>query len=1640
MYIRMIVDSLSVNVNAVPTLIRKEKERLTLASNVASAWAGGAKMDFMKFLFEGNAEAFKSKPGATCGDVQLPILSWDPQRFWINTTPPWLKQQPTTSARTAPLEKCMYESVWVPTQPAPKSRNDKLTLVLFHDHMTNETPTRFSISESLLQHLKQHNIVHVELGSSFSRTGKDSFTSSTSAESLAALADELPKDISGFVYCWSNLSSECDCSTTVLGPVRLLQALNKTSPCKTKFWVITHACFGVGNAMNMNPFQSPIKGIFETAAFEFPQMKPTVVDISSQADIPLLAKEISNSTIESSMESTVALLNGQKLVKRMKLLPTSDSSKWSSLAVDPKGTYLMITGGLSGFGLEIANWLTEKGAKSLILCGRSAPKPEAALRIEKMRKNGEVSIEVAQVDVSDIQQLSVVVKKANNLMGIFHVAGVFGAARIQDLTTESIKNVLDSKIVGSWNLHLASQTVSTLQHFVLFSSLASAVPQGGQAHYTAANCFLDALAQFRRKLHLPALSIQYKQDTRAEEMSAKVGLYTLNVADTLRALGYLAGTKTPAQVLVARVDWGKYVGDLPVVSGLLPKKEEPAAEEEEKKPVKTQEEIQNWLTAEFAEALQSSPTAIDIDTPLRNFGVESMVVVNITAALSDWLGVRVSPALVYDFPTISLLSKHLAELMQPHKETLPVVPTWTTSTPTDDSEVIALVGFALWFPGGCTDSDSYWSLLKNGVDAITEIPQSRFNVHAFYDADMQKKGKMNSKWGGFISDIDMFEAEFWGISPREAERLDPQQRLMMEMAWEALEDSGHPASMLAGSKTGLFVGLSVSDYGQLQVVASAVVEMQDIHLTDQALPLVDSLLLQSESSESSESSTGTPESSSSSLELWNVPVLTVWASNNDEFVKSLLQLDTAPKSWTNTLTRLSNRPPQPEDKGRATLSLSSATTPGDHWTMFSPPDNMFYSDFGTSRRPEDELLSAVSCGNAETTFKVLAHNPTIDINGLFTRPGTFGGNTLLHEAGSASVVRLLLTSPPPPHRPYTDVNRVVYGRTPLSVACSHDKGDVVRELLGVVGIDPNKGYPLWVASREGHVGVVRLLLGHPHTDVNLVEPSPSCDTYGTPLAEALIHGHMEVARILVVRGGTVNEETQYKVDKAMGGHDKYERWLQQNAHPQVEAKDKLRIKQLEEEVRELNTKLSAMASSLTQREHTQQIMRKELTKEKSDLESKHNSELKAAINECEKLKSEHTRETILLEKKHNSAKKEWEQATKILNEQHTEELNQMNKKLRQVQEQQQEESNSIGPKTATTFPELNEAFRLATLFQNQLKKSAPQFILLGESLEKLRIKLEGATKHNEELASQLQQLSGLKCTLARKLNKSDAACKKILGKNLTVWNSEAEIQECSRNISSLTKMWGMKGLMAEKNIIALTEECEPVDERLLEPLIVPVKPQDDYQLTPPFQVLCTLTDTLAQLQSCRFDECTKLADKHTVLSKELSEQETLGSTLHKAIKETQRECSELRREHKTKLMVQRGLEGDEQFIGVPDVRSMLSELLPQAQHAIVELSLSKASSCLGTNSNSNSSSNSDSNSNNQSTPTAGCTSSPPDVPPSTTSHSDTVMVMVCIECDERPPNMQFQPCGHVVLCSQCGSTVKKCPHCRVQIKAKIQIP
>lgn len=128
---------------------------------------------------------------------------------------------------------------------------------------------------------------------------------------------------------------------------------------------------------------------------------------------------------------------------------------------------------------------------------------------------------------------------------------------------------------------------------------------------------------------------------------------------------------------------------------------------------------------------------------------------------------------------------------------------------------IAIVGFALRFPGGADSPEKLWALLRNGVDAITEVPRDRWDIDAFYDADPAAAGKMSTRHGGFIAGADEFDAAFFGVSPREAEHMDPQHRILLETTWEALERAGIAADTLAGTSTGVFLGISSQDYTQL---------------------------------------------------------------------------------------------------------------------------------------------------------------------------------------------------------------------------------------------------------------------------------------------------------------------------------------------------------------------------------------------------------------------------------------------------------------------------------------------------------------------------------------------------------------------------------------------------------------------------------------------------------------------------------------------------------------------------------------------------------------------------------------------------------------------------------------------------------
>jgi acyl transferase domain-containing protein/acyl carrier protein len=133
------------------------------------------------------------------------------------------------------------------------------------------------------------------------------------------------------------------------------------------------------------------------------------------------------------------------------------------------------------------------------------------------------------------------------------------------------------------------------------------------------------------------------------------------------------------------------------------------------------------------------------------------------------------------------------------------------------NDPVALIGIGCRLPGGVTGPESFWELLWNGHDAVSEVPRNRWDIDAYYDPDPDRPGKMSSRWGGFIDDINGFDTAFFGISPREAAGMDPQQRLLLEVCWQALEHAGQAPAKLNGSPTGVYVGMSTSDYHQLLV-------------------------------------------------------------------------------------------------------------------------------------------------------------------------------------------------------------------------------------------------------------------------------------------------------------------------------------------------------------------------------------------------------------------------------------------------------------------------------------------------------------------------------------------------------------------------------------------------------------------------------------------------------------------------------------------------------------------------------------------------------------------------------------------------------------------------------------------------------
>ncbi|MBN1451246.1 MAG: amino acid adenylation domain-containing protein [Anaerolineales bacterium] len=240
---------------------------------------------------------------------------------------------------------------------------------------------------------------------------------------------------------------------------------------------------------------------------------------------------------------------------------------------------------------------------------------------------------------------------------------------------------------------------------------------------------------------------------------------------------------------------------------------QPTSQPQERIPKVKVEAIKNWLVARIAAMQEIEPESIDPRQPFTYYGLGSVQAVSLTGELEDFLNRKLSPTLAWDFPTIALLAEHLAHDDQPIKHTI-VSPAPVQPSTKNIHEPIAIIGLSCRFPKA-PNPGAFWELLRGGVDAISEVPPDRWDVDAYHSPD-PSPGKITTRWGGFLGDVDLFDSHFFGISPREAARMDPQQRLLLEVSWEALENAFIPPQSLAGTRTGVFVGISSYDYSRLQ--------------------------------------------------------------------------------------------------------------------------------------------------------------------------------------------------------------------------------------------------------------------------------------------------------------------------------------------------------------------------------------------------------------------------------------------------------------------------------------------------------------------------------------------------------------------------------------------------------------------------------------------------------------------------------------------------------------------------------------------------------------------------------------------------------------------------------------------------------
>jgi acyl transferase domain-containing protein len=529
--------------------------------------------------------------------------------------------------------------------------------------------------------------------------------------------------------------------------------------------------------------------------------------------------------------------------------------------VKKRGVYL-ITGGLGGLGIIFANHLAAHFQAKLILTGRSELDSKGQNLIDNIGELGGEAIYVSgnisrREDVKRI--IEVGKERFGEFSGIIHAAGVLRDALISKKNFEEMSEVFSSKVYGTLHLDELTKSNKQLDCFVLFCSITGSLGNVGQSDYTCANSFMDSFAHYRN--YLVAQNKRFGKTVaidwplwaeggmQEDEITRKILLETFGV-DTLGSKNGLA-----AFFDILHSD---YTQILPIfgyqnkVKDILDRRSKYIIEKnlgrikcDECIDISREKKIA-YLKEVIATCLKQSKESIKENVPFEHYGIDSILIMDITRTLEKKFG-PLPKTLFFEYQNLAELADYFIINYSKQFQTLfsnnyPALkqfniadnlaleeanmqasarPRFLTKTKelnnnaqnqSQEETDIAIIGVAGRYPMA-NSLEEFWDNLKAGRDCIIEVPAERWDFHKYYNPDRKKQKTIYSKWGGFIDDFDKFDPLFFNISPREASLMDPQERLFLEMAWQAVENAGYSKDKLSSS-VGVYVGVM---YGQYQL-------------------------------------------------------------------------------------------------------------------------------------------------------------------------------------------------------------------------------------------------------------------------------------------------------------------------------------------------------------------------------------------------------------------------------------------------------------------------------------------------------------------------------------------------------------------------------------------------------------------------------------------------------------------------------------------------------------------------------------------------------------------------------------------------------------------------------------------------------